>query len=117
MLQFLQPLGAAAIGVALFVYGLIHSLLHRPPGAAFQAAAHALPAVSAVMLFVLGLAAIAAGLVLLIIGARGIRRRTREIRQVFGPPSRYSRRSDADPQRHARHEMYDDDWNDPPAYR
>lgn len=116
MLQFLQPLGAAAVGVALFVYGLIHSLLHRPPSAAFQAAAQALPAVSSVLLFLLGLAAIATGLVLLVIGARGIRRRTHEIKHVYGTPSS-RHRGDPDAPRRTRDEMYDDEWNGPPAYR
>ena len=106
MLQFLQPAATLFIGLALSVYGLIQSLLHRPSSASFQAAAQAMPDAVAVLIFALGIAAIVVGIVLLVSGIKGVRNRTREINRAYSAPHRPSRRNE-----------YEDDW-DPghPAY-
>lgn len=107
MLHFFQPAGTLFIGLALSVYGLIQSLLYRPPSASFQATAEAMPEAVAVLLFVLGLTAIIVGIVLLISGVRGVRKRAREIDRAYGTPRRPARRAE-----------YEDDWDQAhPAYR
>ena len=61
MLHFLQPAATLLIGLAFSAYGLIQSLLHRPPTTAFAAAVQALPEAIAVALFILGVVAIVVG--------------------------------------------------------
>ena len=105
MLQFLQPAGTVFIGLAMFVYGSIQALLHRPPASSFQAAAQAMPEAIAVFVFGIGIAAVVVGVVLLISGIKGVRSRTREISRAYGLPRRRQRRDE-----------YDDDWEGHPAY-
>lgn len=109
MLHFLQPAATLFIGLALSLYGLIQSLLHPPSTAAFQAAAHAMPDAFAVLVFAFGIAAILVGVVLLISGVKGVRKRARDINRVYGPRNPTQRRS--------RRDEYDEDWDDQPAYR
>ena len=108
MLQFLAPAGTVFIGLAMFAYGLIQSLLHSPPASSFQATAQAMPHAVAVFLFALGITAIAVGIVLLVTGIKGVRSRTREISRAYGSPRRRTRR-----------EAYEEDWEGDihPAYR
>lgn len=110
MLQFLQPAGTVFIGLAMFVYGLVQSLLHRPPASSFAAAAQAMPDAIAVIVFALGIAAVVVGIVLLVSGIKGVRSRTREINRAYGPRNHPSRRSHRD-------EYDDDGWDGHPAYR
>lgn len=106
MMQFLQPAATLFIGLALFVYGLVHSLLHRPSFVSFQAAAQAMPDAVAVLVFALGIAAIVVGIVLLISGIKGLRSRTREINRTYGARHLPSGRNE-----------YEDDWDrGHPAY-
>lgn len=105
MLNFIQPAGTVFIGLAMFVYGTVQALLHRPPASSFQAAAQAMPDAIAVLVFALGIAAVVVGIVLLVSGIRGVRSRTREINRAYGPSHRRPRRDD-----------YDDDWDGHPAY-
>lgn len=107
MLHFLQPAATLFIGLALSVYGLIHSLRHAPQATAFQAAIQAMPDAIAVLVFAFGIAAILVGIVLLISGIKGVRKRTREINRVYGAPHR-----------RMRPDAYEDDWDHGhPAYR
>ena len=107
MLHFLQPAGTLFIGLALSAYGLIQSLLYRPSSTSFRATVAAMPEVVAVLLFALGLTAIIVGIVLLISGVRGVRKRAREIDRAYGMPRRQARRAE-----------YEDDWDQGhPAYR
>ena len=112
MLYFLQPAATLFIGLALSVYGLIHSLRHAPQATAFQAAVQAMPDAIAVLVFAFGIAAIIAGIFLLVSGIKGLRGRAREINRAYGPRSRNGRRREPHDQY-----GYDDEWDDHPAYR
>ena len=105
MLQFLQPAGTVFVGLAMFVYGSIQALLHRPPASSFQAAAQAMPEAIAVFVFGIGIAAVVVGVVMLISGIKGVRSRTREIGRAYGSPRHRQRRDE-----------YDDDWEGHAAY-
>lgn len=110
MLHFLQPAGTVFIGLAMFVYGTVQALLHRPSASSFQIAAQAMPDAVAVIVFAFGIAAVVVGVVLLVSGVKGVRNRTREISRTYGPRLRNHR-----PPR----EEYEDDWEQEmhPAYR
>lgn len=113
MLHFLQPAATLFIGLALSVYGLIHSLRHAPRATAFQAAIQAMPDAIAVLVFAFGIAAIIVGIVLLVSGIKGVRSRARDINRAYGRPlPRNGRRRDTRDQY-----TYDEDWDDHPAYR
>jgi len=107
MLRFLQPLGAVLVGLALSVYGLIHSLLHPPPAATFRRVAEAVPATLTVLVFFACLMAVVTGVVLLAIGVRGVRRRAHDIRRAYGRPRPRPRNSP----------VYDDEWDHPAVVR
>ena len=112
MLNFFQPAATLFIGLALFIYGLIQAITHAPPTTAFQTAVQAMPDAFAVLIFALGLAAIIAGIILLVCGFKGVRSRARDINRAYGPRPRNR------PQRHPRDQYaYDDDWDDQAVYR
>lgn len=117
MLQFLQPAATLFIGFAMFAYGVVQAVLHRPSPSAFSTAVAALPDAVAVLIFILGLAAILTGIFLLVTGVRGVRSRTREINHAYGPRNlpRNDPRNHPGPGEH-RHprDAYDDEWD--PAY-
>ncbi|MEM6257431.1 MAG: hypothetical protein AAGI37_03870 [Planctomycetota bacterium] len=110
MINFIQPLGTVLLGLAMLAYGSIQTALHRPSGSSFQAAAQAMPDAIAVIAFAFGIAAVVVGIVLLVSGVKGVRRRTREIGNAYGR-RRLSNHS-------SRNECADD-WDDEmyPAYR
>ncbi|MGB0766269.1 MAG: hypothetical protein ACPGYV_01010 [Phycisphaeraceae bacterium] len=109
MFQFLQPAGTVFIGLAMFIYGSVQALLHQPSASSFQVAAQAMPDAIAVIVFAFGIAAVVVGIVLLISGVKGVRRRAREINRAYGhrPHHRPSR------------DEYEDAWENEmhPAYR
>lgn len=111
MLQFLQPAGTVFIGLAMFIYGTVQALLHRPSTSSFETAARAMPDAVAVIVFAFGIAALVVGIVLLISGVKGVRRRTREINNAYGRRRLRNHRP--------RDEYEDDDWDHEmhPAYR
>lgn len=111
MFQFIQPAITLAVGLAMFAYGLIQSLLHRPSSSTFSTAVAALPDAMAVLIFILGLAAIVTGVILLVTGIRGIRGRAREINRTYGSPRRRRPPHDRDER-----DDYEEDW-DGVAYR
>jgi hypothetical protein len=86
MIQFFQPVGTLLIGVALSLYGLIHSANHFPGPTHLHTLWQSLPALSAVLLFALGAMAVICGLALLFVGVQGLRRRYRQINSAFGRP-------------------------------
>jgi hypothetical protein len=115
MLHFLQPAATLFIGLALSVYGLIHSVRHAPQASAFQAAIQAMPDAIAVIVFGFGIAAIIAGVILLIGGIKGIRSRARDINRAYGQSHPGPRNGQV---RDPRDQYgYDDDWGDHPALR
>ncbi len=97
MLQLIQPLASLFIGIAMTAYGLLHAITRFPGGDAFAALAANLPAVGSVLLFLLGLLAVIAGICLVVLGVRNLRRRWSQFDQIV----RYSQR---------RQEYDDDGW-------
>ena len=110
MINFIQPLGTVLLGLAMFAYGSIQTALHRPSGSSFQAAAQAMPDAIAVIAFAFGIAAVVVGIVLLVSGVKGVRRRTHEISNAYG-----RRRL----RNHRPRDEYEDEWEHEmhPAYR
>ena len=96
MIAFLQPLFLAVLGIALFFYGVFHSVTGLPPAITFGVVLDAMPSVLTVLLFSLGVLAMFIGVYLLVAGVRGVRRRLREIRQAYGKrqPERYEDEDD-----------------------
>ena len=86
MIRLVQPYFAVLIGAALTLYGLHHVIAHMPPQTVMTAFWAAMPAVGAVLLFLLGLLALAAGLFILTTGILSVRRRHRQVRRIFGHP-------------------------------
>ena len=110
MLQLIQPIASLFVGLCMFVYGFIHSITRFPGGDAFAALAANLPAVGSVLVFLLGLLAIVAGVVLVVLGVKNFRRRWRK----FGQIARHVERQPAYPG-----DSGDDEggWESEPAYR
>ena len=86
MIRLVQPVFIVLIGAALSLYGLHHIIVHMPAREVVSAFWAAMPAFGAVLLFLLGLLALAAGLVMLSTGVLGIRRRHQQVRRIFGHP-------------------------------
>lgn len=82
MTQLVQPIASLFIGLCMFVYGLIHSIARFPGSDTFAAIASNLPAVGSVFIFFLGLLAIIAGITLVVLGMRNVRRRWRRFGQI-----------------------------------
>ena len=82
MFYLLRSIASLFVGVAMTVYGLVHSVTRFPGGDAFAALAANMPAVTSVLVFVLGIAAVVAGIVLIVIGIKQTRRRWRRFNQV-----------------------------------
>lgn len=84
MIAFLQPLLAALIGLGMLLYGILHTVTGFPPAEVFTAFWNALPQVISLLVFLLGVLAVVAGLVLLVMGVRGVHRRLLELRHMYG---------------------------------
>lgn len=84
MTTFLQPVFIALLGIALFFYGIFHSVAGFPPTITFGVVLDALPAFFTVLLFGLGVLAVFIGVYLLVAGIRGVKRRLYEIRRAYG---------------------------------
>lgn len=82
MSTLFQPVTTLLIGIAMAIYGLVHSVSQFPDPVAFTNLVANLPAFSSVLLFVLGLLAFAAGIVLVVLGIRSMRRRWRRFGQL-----------------------------------
>lgn len=103
MSTLFQPVVTLLIGVAMSIYGLIHSITRFPGPEAFLNLMANMPAVMSVLFFVLGVLAFVAGVVLIVLGVRNMRRRWRQ----FG---RIARHVESQPQ----YQQDEDGW---PAYR
>ena len=88
MLQFLKPLFVTLVGLALTIYGAVHAVAHNPGLSGFAALWASIPALSATLVFAIGLLALTGGLILLVGGFRGLAQRYRQIRRAFGPARR-----------------------------
>ena len=82
MSHLVQPLTTLLIGIAMTIYGVVHAITKFPDPVAFSNLMANLPAFSSVLLFVLGLLAFAAGIVLFVVGVRNMRRRWRRFGQI-----------------------------------
>ncbi len=82
MSHLIQPLTTLLIGIAMTIYGIAHAVMQFPDPVAFTQLMANLPAFSSVLLFILGLLAFAAGIVLVVMGVRNMRRRWRRFGQI-----------------------------------
>ena len=97
MLEFARPILSLMIGLALAVYGVVHIVMRFPAPSVFEAFIVNLPHVMAVLLFLIGIAAVIGGLIILTAGVRGLRGRLREINQTYGRPAARPRHYEEDP--------------------
>jgi len=86
MTHVIQPAISALVGLALAVYGLVHTATNVPAAEVFAAFWSALPSVATVLVFLLGVAAIALGVTLIARGVLGVRRRARTVSRVLRDP-------------------------------
>ena len=73
MLHLLQPIASVLIGVAMAAYGLIHAVTRFPESTAFASLLANLPAVTAVVVFLVGVVAVFVGVYLVVTGTRRFR--------------------------------------------
>ncbi len=83
MTQLFYPFVNFLVGLALAVYGLIHSATHVPGSDQLHVFYAALPSVGAVMIFFLGVIAVAGGLSMLANGVHGLRKRRRQLNRIY----------------------------------
>jgi hypothetical protein len=86
MTQYLQPVFSVLIGLALAIYGTLHTITHYPGAAAFAVLWASLPSLGTIAIFGLGIAAVITGVLLLILGARATRRRWQRLRYAMQRP-------------------------------
>lgn len=82
MLQILQPLASLFVGFAMTIYGIGHVITKWPSGEVIATLIANMPMVTAVLVFLLGIIALAAGIVLIVLGTKNMRRRWREFNQI-----------------------------------
>ncbi len=88
MSNFLQYTIVMMLGLILLCYGLTHAVIVYPTPAVFRHVIESLPMLGAVLSFALGVAFAAAGLVMLAVAVRRLRRpRPRSIRITDGSPA------------------------------
>ena len=97
MLEFTRPVLSLLVGLALAIYGIVHIVMRFPAPSVFDAFFANLPHAMAVLLFMIGIAVVIGGLILLVAGVRGIRGRLREIRRAYGGPKVGPQQYDDDP--------------------
>ncbi|MEX2215176.1 MAG: hypothetical protein WD768_13665 [Phycisphaeraceae bacterium] len=84
MIAFIQPLLASLIGLGLLLYGIIHSVSGFPPAQVFVTFWDSIPQMFSLLVFLLCVAAAVTGLVMLVMGIKGMRRRMLELRHMYG---------------------------------
>ena len=94
MLDLLKPLASLCIGLAMAGYGLVHAVVKFPGSDTFTTLAKNMPAMTAVLMFVLGLVACVAGVVLTLLGGRNMRRRWQRFNDLARHVSRGSDHED-----------------------
>jgi len=85
MTQFAYPILNLLVGLALSVYGLIHSATHVPAASQLNVFWSAMPSLFAVLIFVLGVFAVIGGLTLLTNGIQGLKKRKRQLSRIYAP--------------------------------
>ena len=82
MIAIFQSVLGLLVGLALAIYGLAHTVTHYPGRPAFAELAGSMPALGAVLFFLLGIVASLVGVLLLVSSVRRLRRRWRYVREV-----------------------------------
>lgn len=83
MTQFIYPIVNLLVGLALSIYGLIHSATHVPAADQLRMFYSAIPSVGSVMIFMLGVLAVGGGLSFLATGVQGLKKRKRQISRIY----------------------------------
>ncbi len=83
MTQLFYPFVNLFVGLALAVYGLIHSAQNVPGADQLHSFYAAIPSVGAVFIFLLGVLAVAGGLSMLVNGVHGLRKRKRQLSRMY----------------------------------
>ena len=86
MLEFMQPILSMLIGVAMSIFGLIHTWYRFPSPVVWAQFLIAVPQLGAVLLFATCLAVSILGVAMLLVGAGGVRRRRQQIRSLRWQP-------------------------------
>ncbi len=87
MLQLVQPILSTVIGLMLAIYGLVHSFTYYPGGGVFAQLWASLPSIGSMLVFLIGVLALVAGLVLLYLGLNRARRRWKFMGKAMNHPS------------------------------
>ena len=87
MLEFMQPILSMLIGVAMSIFGLIHTWYRFPAPVVWAQFLASVPQLGAVLLFAACLAVSILGVAMLLVGAGGVRRRLQQIRSVRWQPN------------------------------
>lgn len=82
MTQIIQSAFAFILGVALTFFGVVHAVSKFPGSAAFNQLVAGLPTLGAVLFFFLGIAAIVAGVIVLVVSFRQLRYRWGYLREL-----------------------------------
>src|SRR4051794_37926279 len=82
MTQIFRSVTALAVGAALAVFGLAHTLNHFPDPAAFAELSRTMPSLLSVLLFALGALAVVVGLLVLVTSSRRLRRQWQQLRRL-----------------------------------
>lgn len=82
MFQLIQPIASLFVGVAMTIYGIGHVITKWPSGEVIATLVANMPVVTTVLVFLLGIVALAAGIVLMVLGIKNMRRRWREFNQI-----------------------------------
>jgi uncharacterized BrkB/YihY/UPF0761 family membrane protein len=83
MTQFIYPIVNLMVGLALSIYGLIHSATHVPGADQLHIFYTAIPSLGSVLIFLLGVIAVGGGLSLLATGVQGLKKRKRQINRIY----------------------------------
>ena len=79
-----QSLVSILLGLALTIYGLVHTVTRYPDPVVFAEVASNLPTFAAVVMFVLGIVATVVGVLVLVLSVRRLRRGWRHLRVITG---------------------------------
>jgi len=82
MFELFQPIASLFVGLAMVVYGLVHAIAKYPGQDTFTTLADGMSAVTAVLVFALGVMAFASGVILTVLGGRNLRRRWQRFNQL-----------------------------------
>ena len=83
MIPIIESIFALLLGIALTIFGLIHSISRYPGPAAFEQLANCTPALGAVLLFALGVVGTLSGVTVLLFSLRRLRFRWRHLHRLI----------------------------------